>query len=110
MAILRESAKGRDCQARLPEICNFDKSTTVLGHLNGAGMGIKKDDIFGAFVCSSCHAWLDGGYTRYDYTIECRDHEHMMAMIRTQEIWRKEGLILIKGEKPDTDGDGFPDW
>ncbi|NOR64927.1 MAG: DUF1364 family protein [Candidatus Scalindua sp.] len=110
MTILRKSARDRECQARLSNVCNYDKATTVLAHLNGAGIGIKQDDIFGAFVCSSCHAWLDGGYTEGDYTVECRDHEHMLAMVRTQGIWRKEGLLLIKGEKTDVDGDGFPDW
>ena len=108
MAILRESARGRDCQARLPDVCCGDPATVVLGHLNGAGLGIKADDIFGAFVCYKCHHWLDGGYTQGDYTVECRNYEHFLAMVRTQKIWRKEGLLLIKGEK--FDGNGFPDW
>jgi hypothetical protein len=60
---LRKIARGKDCQIRLPNICNHDPQTTVGAHfrLSGlSGMGTKPDDIFIAWACSACHAWVDG--------------------------------------------------
>lgn len=62
MANLRKEAKGRECQVRLPGICNFNPETTVLAHYRMAGLngvGQKPDDIFGAWACSSCHDECD---------------------------------------------------
>ena len=59
---LREQARGRDCQIRLPQICNFDPSTTVLAHyrMSGlSGMGMKSPDLCGAWACSDCHTYVD---------------------------------------------------
>ena len=60
MSKLRDSARGQECQVRLPGICNFDRATTVLAHLNGGGMAMKQSDLFGAYSCSSCHDIVDG--------------------------------------------------
>ncbi|VEI70653.1 82 prophage-derived uncharacterized protein ybcO [Serratia quinivorans] len=37
MTNLRKEAKGRDCQVRMPGICNFNPETTVLAHYRMAG-------------------------------------------------------------------------
>lgn len=53
MANLRKEAKGRECQVRLPGVCNFNSETTVLAHYRMAGLngvGMKPDDIFGLGV------------------------------------------------------------
>lgn len=92
MSKLRESAKGQPCQVRVAGVCNFDDSTTVLAHLNGAGMGIKSLDIHAAFACSNCHAWLDGGYAK-DTAREFRDLHHYQGIVRTQRMWVQMGLI-----------------
>ena len=98
---LRQSAKGRECQARIVGVCNYDPETTVLAHMNGAGMALKSSDLFGAFCCSACHSWLDSGYVRSPYSgvtrppRMMRDLYHLEAIIRTQQIWLKEGLIKI---------------
>lgn len=92
MSKLRNSAQGRACQVRLPFICNRNNETTVLAHLGGGGMGMKRNDLHGAFCCSSCHDIVDGrrtgGIDRHDVVIAFYE-----AIIRTQEIWLKEGLI-----------------
>ncbi|MDT8282526.1 MAG: nuclease domain-containing protein [Gammaproteobacteria bacterium] len=92
MKKLRKSARNRDCQVRLAGICNFDPTTTVLAHLGGGGMGMKKPDIFGAFCCSSCHDILDG---RVMSLIDRSELElaHRQGVERTQKIWLDEGLI-----------------
>ncbi len=43
MSKLRKSVRGWDCTVRINGVCNFNPDTTVLAHLNGAGMGMKKN-------------------------------------------------------------------
>ncbi|MGV3346389.1 nuclease domain-containing protein, partial [Enterobacteriaceae bacterium LUAb1] len=38
MANLRKEAKGRECQVRIPGICNGNSETVVLAHLRMAGV------------------------------------------------------------------------
>lgn len=57
---ITKSARGEECQVRLPGICNFNTETTVFAHVGeGAGMGAKVSDIHGAYCCSSCHDEID---------------------------------------------------
>jgi hypothetical protein len=96
MAKLRKSAKGRECQIRIPGVCNFNPETTVLCHLNGGGMGMKHPDLFGAFGCSACHDEIDGRSHNIlinNMAIELYFYE---GIFRTQAIWLKEGLISVK--------------
>lgn len=88
---LTKSARGRECQVRLPGICNFDPETTVLAHLNGGGGGTKHPDMIGAFACNACHDEIDRRTRRIDATYArlC----HLEGIVRTQLIWLSEGLI-----------------
>lgn len=59
---LRVLAEGRDCQVRLPGVCNGNRETTVLCHfrlIGISGMGRKPPDLIGAWACSACHALVD---------------------------------------------------
>lgn len=98
MSKLTESARNRECEVRL-HVCNFRPETTVAAHFNGGGMAMKNNDMFSCFACSSCHAWLDGGYVKENTPTWMRDLAHLEAIIRTQAIWLKEGLIEVKGDK-----------
>ena len=89
---LRESARGRDCEVRIPGVCNGNPETVVLAHLNGGGMGAKREDIHGAFCCSACHDVLDGR-ANSNYKPELLELWHHHGVMRTQEIWLREGLI-----------------
>lgn len=92
---LRNAAKGRPCMVRLPDICNHNPETTVLAHIRMAGlsgMGIKADDLLGAWACSSCHDAID----RRSHTDLDRDYvrlAHLEGMARTIAQLRKEELI-----------------
>ncbi len=60
---LREFAEGKECQLRLPGVCNFDTATTVLAHVRRggvAGMKQKPPDLCGIHACSNCHDAMDG--------------------------------------------------
>ena len=89
---LRRLAKGRECQIRLPGVCNGDSDTTVLSHLNGSGMGMKGSDLAGSWGCSSCHDEVDGrtaSIANLD-RVELWFHH---GVIRTQKILESEGVI-----------------
>lgn len=59
---LRKYARDKPCTIRIPQVCNGDNSTTVLCHLRMAGisgMGLKANDLLGAWGCSACHRYVD---------------------------------------------------
>ena len=59
---LRKEARGRACTVRLEGICNHNSETVVLAHirmLGLSGMGLKADDLLGAWACSACHDAID---------------------------------------------------
>lgn len=42
MADLRKAARGRECQVRIPGVCNGNSETSVLAHIRLAGLcGIR---------------------------------------------------------------------
>jgi hypothetical protein len=80
---------------RLPGICNHNSATTVLAHirLSGvSGMGIKADDLLGAWACSACHDAIDRRF-RTDLDRDYVRLAHLEGMVRTIAQLRKEGLI-----------------
>ena len=92
---LRKAAQGRECMVRLPGICNHNPETTVLAHVRLAGvsgMGIKADDLLGAWCCSACHDAID---RRSNMDLD-RDYvrlAHLEGMVRTIAKLRQEGLV-----------------
>jgi len=89
---ITDSAKGEDCQVRIPGVCNFNPETTVPAHLNGGGMGTKHNDMFIAYACSNCHNCIDKN-NNSDFTdlqIKLWHHE---GMVRTQYILLEKELI-----------------
>lgn len=95
MTAIRASAKGEDCTIRLPlGICNYDITTTVLCHENGAGAGMKSPDECGAYGCYSCHMVLDGHVPRPAGLTREKVLEHFERGNRiTRSILKRKGLI-----------------
>ena len=96
-----KSARGQDCQVRIPGVCNFNPETVVFAHLNGGGMATKNSPISGAYCCSACHDVLDGRVR-----IKLRDYSdvglmlklwHYDGMKRTQDIMIAEGILILQG-------------
>ena len=102
MSKITKSARNEPCLVRVPGVCNHNRETTVFAHFNGAGMARKHYDgglDEGAYACSDCHTWLDGGYTldkRYAATREVRDLLHHEGAMRTRAKLIDKGLIQIK--------------
>jgi hypothetical protein len=80
---------------RLEGICNHNSETVVLAHIRMpgiSGMGLKADDLLGAWACSSCHDAID---RRSNMDLD-RDHvrlAHLEGMVRTIAQLRKEDLV-----------------
>jgi len=93
-AKLRNSARGQECQIRIPDICNHNPETTVPCHLNGGGAGTKHSDLFIAHGCSACHAAVDGRI-KTPYSKDELDLMLLQGMVRTQQIWLDAGLVKL---------------
>lgn len=95
MSKLTKEAKGRECQVRLP-CCNHNSETTVLAHYRLAGtcgVGIKPNDLQGAWACSSCHDEIDRRTRNHDYDFARLAHAE--GVMRTIDILVKEGKIKL---------------
>lgn len=96
MTNLRKLARDRDCQVRLPGICNFDPATTVLAHYRLAGlcgMGLKSNDLLGAWACSSCHDEIDRRTRKIDP--DSAALAHLEGVIRTLAVLIREGVVNV---------------
>ncbi|WP_414945915.1 DUF1364 domain-containing protein [Serratia marcescens] len=94
MSKLTDEARGRDCQIRIPGICNRNPETTVAAHYRLAGTcgtATKPDDMQAAWACNACHDEID----RRTRLIDANEARlmHAEGVIRTQEILRKEGKL-----------------
>ena len=96
MTNLRKEAQGRECQVRLPGICNGNSETVVLAHYRMAGLcgvGMKPNDLFGAWACSACHDEIDRRTRRTDAS---EAHmAHLEGVIRTQAALIAEGKLKL---------------
>lgn len=94
MTDLCKAARGRECQVRIPGVCNGNDETSVLAHIRLAGLcgtGIKPSDLIAAIACSACHDEIDRRTRLVD-----AEYAHVCAlegMARTQVIWLKEGKV-----------------
>lgn len=89
-----KSARGQDCQIRVPGICNFNNETTVFAHLNGGGAGMKHADIHGSYSCSDCHDTVDGRHKTNYLQMEL-EWMHYEGMVRTQQIMINNGVLKL---------------
>ena len=89
-----KAARGRDCQVRLPG-CPNDTQTVVLAHYRLAGtcgVGIKPNNLQGAWCCDYCHSQVDGrtkaGLTRDELRLY-----HAEGVFRTIDTLISEGVL-----------------
>lgn len=95
---ITKSAKGEECQIRIPGHCNFNPETTVFCHIGGGGMARKASDIHGSYGCSSCHDAVDGRINSTTIRVFTGNELKLMfydGMVRTQLILLEKGLIKI---------------
>ena len=95
MSKLRKEARGRDCMVRLVGICNHNPETTVLAHIRMtgiSGMGLKADDLLGAWACSACHDTIDRR-ANTDLDRDFVQLAHLEGVMRTIAVLRREGKV-----------------
>jgi hypothetical protein len=95
MSRLTKEARGRECMVRLP-CCNHNPETTVLAHYRLAGtcgVGMKPNDLQGAWACSACHDEIDRRTRIFEN--EFVRLAHAEGVIRTQNMLIKEGKIRL---------------
>jgi len=93
---IRKSAKLQECQVRIPGVCNFDETTTIPAHKNGAGMALKSSDSQLAYCCSSCHDVVDHRVKIKEFTYDEILIMFYEGIFRTQLLLIEQGLIVIK--------------
>lgn len=99
MSALTKAARGRDCQVRIPGVCCGDPATVVLAHYRMAGtcgVGMKPNDLQGAWACAACHDAIDGR-AKTVYPREQLRLMHLEGMARTVDALMREGLIRVGG-------------
>lgn len=92
---LTKAARGRECQIRIPGVCNGNPETTVLAHYRMAGtcgMGMKPNDLQGAWACCACHDYVDSRRSAAERA-EARQY-HAEGVMRTQAILISEGTVI----------------
>jgi Protein of unknown function (DUF1364) len=95
---ITKAARGRECMVRIDGVCNGNPETVVLAHYRMAGtcgMGIKPNDLQGAWACSACHDLIDGRARHPGYTRDEIEFMHMEGCFRTLDILIREGLIKL---------------
>jgi hypothetical protein len=93
---LTKLARGSECMVRIPSVCNFDSSTTVLAHLNMVGIsgrGIKSPSLLGAHACSECHRCIDSNGSTHGLERDYVRLAFFEGMARTQYLLSKLGKI-----------------
>ncbi|HKS12445.1 MAG TPA: DUF1364 domain-containing protein [Pseudomonas sp.] len=91
---LTKAARGRECQVRIPGVCNGNPETTVLAHYRMAGtcgVGFKPNDLQGAWACAACHDACDGR-SKVISRAEARQY-HAEGVMRTQAQLISEGVV-----------------
>lgn len=91
------SAKGQDCTVRIPGVCRPapENETTVFAHLNGGGLGAKHLSVHGAYSCAQCHDVIDGRSRNRGHTNKEVKMMHLEAVIRTQIIMVRDGILKL---------------
>jgi hypothetical protein len=93
---ISKSARGEQCTGRIPCVCNFDPSTTVLAHAPFTGRyGSRKQWWWSAYLCSNCHDALDGR-TEINMTFDEKNSIWFSAVHETQEKLIDKELMVVK--------------
>ena len=94
MSKIRKSARGEECQVRIPGVCNHNPETTIFAHKGGGGIGMKSNDIHGAYCCSACHDLIDGRIKADALGFQTQ-LDFYEGIFRTQLILIEKGLIKV---------------
>lgn len=92
---LTKAARGRECQVRIPGMCNGNPETTVLAHYRMAGtcgVGCKPHDLQCAWASSACHDVCDG--LTKPVSRDTARRYHAEGVMRTHAILLAEAVVV----------------
>lgn len=96
---LLDLARGQDCRARIPNVCNGNPETVVSMHYPEAlGTGLKQPDFRTAWGCSACHDFIDAR-THKDTDRQMRLWYWNLAHLATLEYLFESGALTVTGSK-----------
>jgi len=97
VSAITESARGEECQVRIPGVCTFDLEKTIWSHARhasgGKGKSIKAFDVCGAYACTACDAAYDQMIGVKHMTREQVDLDWFHGHLRSLVILKRKGLI-----------------
>ena len=98
MSKITESARGQECQVRIPGVCSGDSSTVVWAHAigtaSGKGIGMKSHDVLGAYACQKCHDAYDRRI-RTNHDRQFIEHCFMEGHMKSLKILIDKGLVKV---------------
>ena len=93
---ITKSAKDKECQIRIPGVCNRNPETVVWCHANGLasgkGIGMKSFDLGGAYGCQACHDAYDRRI-KTDFPYEQIQVCFFEGHLRSLQILINDGLV-----------------
>ena len=96
MSKITDSAKGQECQVRIPGVCSGDSSTVVWAHAigtaSGKGIGMKSPDALGSYACQPCHDAYDRRI-RTNHDRQFIEHCFMEGHMKSLRILIEKGLV-----------------
>lgn len=99
MSKIRESARGKECQVRIVGVCNGDSSTVVWAHANGLasgrGIGVKSNDLSGAYACSACHDAYDRRTKPFGVPYFVIKNDFFDGHLRSLQILIDDGVVKL---------------
>lgn len=66
------------------------------GYRGAAAIALKAPDWQGVYLCSGCHSFVDGGWTRSHSSKEEMLIMFYEAIFRTQDLLVEQGLLTAK--------------
>jgi hypothetical protein len=97
MSAITESAKGEQCQVRIPSVCTGNSETVVWAHAiglaSGRGIGKKANDLAGAYACQKCHDCYDRRIRPYDVPYQRIKECFFDGHLRSLDILIEKGLV-----------------
>ena len=94
MSKITQSARGENCQVRIPGVCNGNPETVCWAHANGSaagkGFGQKCPDFIGAYSCFACHAV-------YDRRVPYKGSRTAVELCFADGVFRSQRMLVEKG-------------
>lgn len=98
MSKITDSARGESCEIRLSGVCRNSSNVCwchAIGQAAGKGIGMKVNDLLGAYGCQDCHDVYDRRVFVDHLTRIEIEHSFYEGVIRSQRKLIEKGLVKV---------------